>query len=159
MKTYCTIILYCSMGRVEVWSINVTAMQQRYSYYFTYNYVHLYNLVWRENAGTERTQRGWRKLADIRKGEKSSWSIKNARKEHWFSKPTEKMGNVYYSSLYIWGKLKKKKKPSKASSWDYRSLQFISTLQTGANWSCLEMYNSNLACTWVNIYYPILLSR
>lgn len=86
-------------------------MQQRYSYYFTYNYVHLYNLVWRENAGTERTQRGWRKLADIRKGEKSSWSIKNARKEHWFSKPTEKMGNVYYSSLYIWGKLKKKKNP------------------------------------------------
>lgn len=85
---------------MEVWSFNMTAMQQSH-FSLTYNYGHLYNLVWRENTGTERTRRGWRKLADLRKGGEIFMNYKGLQeKVHRFSKPTEKMGNVYSLSLY-----------------------------------------------------------
>lgn len=138
------------MWRKEVWSFNMTAMQQSF-FSFTYNYGHLYNLVWRENTGTEthdmagESWQTWKK----KRGE-TLMIYKECKRRTLSLNPLRRWVNAYNPSVYIWDNLWLQ--TSKASSWDYRS-KCIFTDYT--NWSCLEMHNSNFACTWGNIIYPI----
>lgn len=115
--------------------------------------------MWRENTGTECTQHGWRKLADNRKGENPHDLQRMQEKDIDSLNPLRSCVMFIIFPFIFETTCEVKPVRHLPETTDLNvSLQFIPTLQTHASWSCLEMYNSSLACTWVNIYYPILLS-